>query len=132
MVQKVNKRESEMSNCRLPMVGTVLLAMLAAIVSVGNTSTANAQVSWKENALQAMRDEKSVFEAIFPDGSNNSFWASMRDDGTRRDGFAEYLCLVLFDSGMPKGSFLVIHIWDAAETSAGVMREIGRSECARN
>lgn len=106
----------------------VTVTALGLICGTGSTS---AQASWKENALQAVRDEKTVVEAIFPQGSNNSFWASMRDDGTRRDGFAEYICLVLHDSGMPKGSFLVIHIWNAAEMAKGNMREIGRSECAR-
>jgi hypothetical protein len=53
----------------------------------------------------------------------------MRDDGSRRDGFAEYLCLVLHEHGMPKGDLVVIHIWDAAALARNEMREIGKFDC---
>jgi hypothetical protein len=85
--------------------------------------------AWRQKAIKAVRSEKQVVEAMFPNNSNASFWASMRDNKTRRDGFAEYLCLVLNDSGMPKGEFVVITIWDAGSMARGVMREIGRHEC---
>jgi hypothetical protein len=55
----------------------------------------------------------------------------MRDDGSRRDGFADYLCLVLKDAGMPKDKFVVIRIWDAFSLAREEFKEIGRSECKK-
>lgn len=69
--------------------------------------------SWRLKAVDEVSKEKLVFEAMFPNNSTSSFWVSMRDDGSRRDGFAEYLCLVLKETGMPVGKFVTIRIWDA-------------------
>lgn len=53
----------------------------------------------KVAALSAIKKEKKVKEAIITDA--NVLYASVVDDGTRRDGYAEYLCQVLKDYGVP-------------------------------
>jgi hypothetical protein len=86
---------------------------------------------WHVAAAQAVAKETSVVEATFPNNSSSSFWVSVRDDGSRRDGFAEYVCLLLIEGGMPKGEFVVIRVWDAAKLAASDFRELGRFECSR-
>lgn len=108
-----------------------LVTAIAASCVAANAEDISTGDSWRETALRTVLDEPSVVEAMFPNDSRSSFWASMRDDGSRRDGFAEYLCLTLFDAGMPKGEFLVIRIWDAGAMARGDMEEIGRFECSR-
>ena len=118
---------------RLSLLVTRLrLPALAVAVSAG-CSAAVAQTaddSWRESAVQTVLEEPSVVEAMFPNDAPSSFWASVRDDGSRRDGLAEYLCLTLYDSGMPAGDFVVVRIWDAAAMAGGELREIGRFDCA--
>lgn len=112
-------------------------ALAGLTVAMIASETANAQApqvgtdAWRQKALKAVRAESKVVEAMFPNDARSSFWASVRDDGTRRDGYAEYLCLSLIESGMPKGSFIVIRVWDARAMAKSQMREIGRFDCKR-
>lgn len=85
---------------------------------------------WRETATELVRQEKTVMDAMFTQPI--SLWVSMIDDGSRRDGFASYLCMVLHDAGMQSGDFVVIKIWDAAAMVREEMIEIGRYECSKN
>lgn len=100
-----------------------IVAMMAAIL------IATASVPWMDKSLAALREEPKIVEVLFNQDSAQSIWISVVDDGTRRDGFAEYACVILHASGMPLGSFTVIHIYDAKSMAAGEMNEIGRYEC---
>lgn len=103
--------------------------IVAAAQLLAGSASAQVDNSWRERAVQVIADEPTVVEAMFPNDAPNSFWASMRDDGSRRDGFAEYLCLVMHQHGMPKGKLVVIRIWDAAAMAKSDMREIGKFNC---
>jgi hypothetical protein len=46
-----------------------------------------------EKALTEIRKEKKVIEAFLSDA--NVLYISVKDDGTRRDGYAEYICQVI-------------------------------------
>jgi len=96
-----------------------------------DSETAAVDEIWKLKALKEVRKEKSVVEAMFPENANSSFWVSMRDDGSRRDGFAEYICLVLKDNGMPSAEFIVIRVWDSNRLANDQLHEIGRNECQK-
>jgi len=87
---------------------------------------------WMEKAVGELRKEKKIVEVMFPNGLSTSLWISVRDDGSRRDGYAEYACLILIQSEMPMKKFTVIHIWDAAAMSRGEQKELGRYECQNN
>lgn len=100
----------------------ILTAMLLPAVAHG--------ADWKDTALTDLRGEPKIVEAMFTGAS--SLWVSVRDDGTNRDGFAEYVCNSLHFAGMPQGDFYVIHIWDAAKMASGENVELGRSECSKN
>jgi hypothetical protein len=112
-----------------------MLGFAAALLVSGGASAQAQKVgsdAWRQKAVKAVRAEPKVVEAMFPNDARNSFWASMRDDGTRRDGFAQYLCMSLFESGMPKGDFIVVRIWDARAMAQSQMREIGKFDCKRD
>lgn len=88
--------------------------------------------SWRDQAAILIQNEPSVVEAMFPNNARNSFWVSMRDDGSKRDGFAQYVCLELMSNGMQSGDFIVIKIWDAAKMVQGELSQIGRHNCKKN
>ncbi len=48
-------------------------------------------------ALEAIKTEPKVAEALITNA--NVLYVSVKDDGTRRDGYAEYLCQVLREYG---------------------------------
>lgn len=49
----------------------------------------------KKEALKAILSEPKVTDAVITDA--NVLYASVNDDGSRRDGYASYLCEVLSD-----------------------------------
>lgn len=85
--------------------------------------------SWMNAATESVLSDRVVVDAMFPNGASTSFWASVRDDGTRRDGYAQSICAALHQSGMPAGAFTVIHVWDAAAMARNELKELGRAEC---
>lgn len=102
--------------------------LVAALVAAAIAMPALAQ-DWREKAVPMVKGEKKVVDATFP--QPGSLWVSVRDDGSKRDGFASYLCLVLADAGMGAKDFVVIKVWDAASMARGEMKELGRNECSR-
>jgi hypothetical protein len=58
-----------------------------------STSQADYSVSGNEEALIEIRAEPKVREAIITEA--NVLYVSVDDDGTRRDGYASYLCEIL-------------------------------------
>lgn len=59
-------------------------------------------------AVNAIIEETKVVEALFPKYSTNSFWVSMFDDGSSRDGYAQYICLILREYGLPSNKLIVV------------------------
>lgn len=86
-----------------------------------------AYADWKDAALEEIRAEPQVVEAMFQNGGR-TLWVSMRDDGSPRDGYANYLCLVMSDAGLPAGNRVRIRIWDAA-VMRDELRQIGEGSC---
>jgi hypothetical protein len=105
-------------------------ATLAAVNASPAFTQSMGEADWKAQAVSLAKAEPQVVDAMFSGAS--SFWTSALDDGSRRDGFADYLCLVMHDAGMPSGDFYVIRVWDAAAMARDEMKEIGRAECARD
>ncbi len=84
---------------------------------------------WQTKSIAELEKEPGIVEVLFPNGASGSLWVSMRDDGSRRDGFAEYVCLKLHESGLPKRHAVMIHVYDAAAMARGHMNEIGSNIC---
>jgi hypothetical protein len=59
-----------------------------------NTSSTNTN---NEKALIEIRKEKKVKEAIITEAK--VLYISVADDGTKRDGYTEYLCQILKENG---------------------------------
>ena len=109
-----------------------MLRLIYALLSAGSISisiAAAASQPWMAEAVDNLKKEKKISEVLFANDSPTSLWISVKDDGSRRDGYAEYACLVLHQSGMPKGQFTVVHVWDAAAMARGEQEELGRYEC---
>ena len=92
------------------------------------TAPATSQENWRDEAVAYLlkEDAKTVVEAMFT--QDISLWISVRDDGSRRDGLAEYFCLVLQDF-MPADDMAIITIWDAAAMASDELKELGKSTC---
>lgn len=92
---------------------------------------AAADEPWWPQAIKTLLEgnKRTIVEAMFT--GTSSLWVSVRDDGSNRDGFAEYVCLEIMDAGMEVGDFYVIHIWDAAQMAREKLVELGRDECSK-
>lgn len=108
-----------------------LTMAVAAIAVLGSSAEAGQLKSWQQSTLELLGEEPKVVEAIWPNGMDGSLWVSMRDDGSNRDGFADYICLLLGDAGTPEGTRVIIHIRDATSMAREEMKEIGSSQCKR-
>jgi hypothetical protein len=77
-----------------------MLGLLAVVSQLGDTSPDKSPESIQttenassDQALTEIRKEPKVKEAIITDA--NVLYVSVEDDGTKRDGYAEYLCQIL-------------------------------------
>jgi len=73
---------------------------------------------WQIKALQLLKQEKKVLDAWWRMPSRNILFIAMRPDGTRKDGFAEYVCMLLADTGAPKGKLKIVEVHDPATFQA--------------
>lgn len=71
---------------------TILFVLLSITFSFAQ------KLGGKQAALNQIKKEKKVKEAIMTEA--NVLYAAVIDDGTRRDGYAEYLCSVLKEYGV--------------------------------
>jgi hypothetical protein len=83
---------------------------------------------WQDIALELVRNEARVLDAMW--SQSISFWVAMADNGSRRDGYAEYICFILADAGMPDGTFVSISIWDAATMNSNKLKKLGQANCS--
>lgn len=109
----------------------MLKRLLATFGLASMTCSALADEPWWPDAISLLLKEnkRTIVEAKFTGPA--SLWVSVRDDGSRRDGFAQYVCVEIMGAGMEPGDFYVVHIWDAAQLARGRMVELGRSECSK-
>lgn len=56
-----------------------------------------------------------------------SLWISVIDDGTRRDGYAQYACEVVRQKGIR--DYVVVHVWDAFAMMRNEFKELGKARC---
>lgn len=82
---------------------------------------------WRENAVKLAVEEPKIHEALW--SQDLSFWVSVVDDGTKRNGYAQYLCFVLNDAGRPKDEIIIITVWDRAAMAKNNLKELGKATC---
>ena len=60
-----------------------------------------------DKAMKEIKAEKKVLDASWGPYKGSSLYVAVENDGTKRDGYAQYLCMVLNDYNI-KG--VVIHV----------------------
>lgn len=102
------------------------LLMLSA-VSI-SASAANADdTGWRNKAVELAGQEPKVRDATW--SQDFSFWISVDDDGSSRDGYASYMCLVLGDAGKPEGEFVSVRVWDHRSMATNSPKQLGQASC---
>jgi len=76
-----------------------------------------------DGALAEVKAEKRVLSAAWNSKTTPSLLAGVKDDGTRRDGYAQYLCGVLADHGIKGG---VVRVLDEHSQD---WKELGKAWC---
>ena len=112
----------------------MMLACLLAVVLALPAAAAEKLQPWQEKALKLVKQEKKVLDAFWRMPSRNVLYVAMQPDGGRKDGFAEYLCMLLADAGAPKGQMKMVQIYDPATFRAyrektGSGRSMGMAAC---
>jgi len=75
----------------------VVAGLIARKESFTTASIPESSTAGNSLALIAVRNEPKVKEAIIT--NVNVLYASVLDDGTKRNGYAEYLCMLLKEKG---------------------------------
>lgn len=83
---------------------------------------------WRLKTSELLKQEKSVIDHTW--SQDISLWVGRKNDGTRHDGFAEYICLVMHNqAGKPRDQLVVVHILDYAQFMAGEHVRLGKKVC---
>ncbi|MFB2637723.1 hypothetical protein ACE02P_06760 [Shewanella bicestrii] len=105
------------------------VALCAAMFSF--TSQANeATYSQQHEAVQKLfqsNEEKTAKDAVWT--ARDVFKVGVINDGSRRDGYADYVCQVLYDYGF-KGKKVWVQVIDIVKlTRSGDWVKLGESHC---
>lgn len=102
-------------------------AILAAIALLTMVLPAQATDTWRDKAIALIKKEKKVQDAIW--SAPGSLWVAVADDGSTRDGYASYICLLTSDAGRPTGQSFVISIMDHRAMRRSEIRKLGTAVC---
>jgi hypothetical protein len=103
-----------------------LVAALSVVALQANAETYSAQ---HENVRKLFQsdEEKAAKDAVWT--CRDIFKVGVINDGSRRDGYADYVCLVLYDYGF-KGKKVWVQIIDIVElTRNGDWVKLGEAHC---
>ncbi len=79
-------------NSRKKIISLVIIQLIFLIIGCGDNVKPVDEPNNK-TALEEIKKEPKIKEAIITDA--NVLYVSVEDDGTKRDGYAEYLCGIL-------------------------------------
>lgn len=96
---------------------TLAAMMISAMVVAAPTQ------SQLDAALHEVNSEEIVFDASWQDIATPSLVARVFDKGTRRDGYAGYLCMILSEHGINGG---VVRVIDVVSKDR---KELGQAKC---
>lgn len=105
-------------------------ALIAGLIALTPTlAFAEAKLDkWQKSALQLVKKEKQVTEAKWRDPKENVLWVEVASDGSSRDGFAQYLCMVLMDAGAPENVLKTVWLYDKTGYVSG-QSALGMAAC---
>jgi len=118
-------------NYMKPGINLSILFLVLFLISCGDSTPAEKPQDNANNkkALEEIRKEKKITEAIITDA--NVLYVSVDDDGTKRDGYAQYLCGILTENAATTKWVKVVKVGSAKEPGAdnafGVL--LGESKC---
>lgn len=107
----------------------MIIALLVSIAFANQAFAAQKLKPWQAKALELIKKEKKVVKAKWRRPGANVLHVAMQSDGSRRDGFAQYLCMVLPDAGAPKGELKTIFIYDPAAYKSDSGSTMGLAAC---
>lgn len=95
--------------------------------SLASAATADQLTPWQEQAVVLALEEPKVLDATW--SQSISFWISVADDGSPRDAYASYICLLLNQAGKPQGELVSVTAWDAATAASNNPHQLGKANC---
>jgi hypothetical protein len=106
-----------------------MIKILCALVIVLTTTSVSfaANEAWRQKSISLIKNEPKVRDAIW--SAPGSLWVSVNDDGTRRDGYAEYIWLLTRDAGRPGNASFIVTIMDHKAMLQQSIRKLGTSPC---
>ncbi|MCP8938793.1 hypothetical protein NK718_09730 [Alsobacter sp. SYSU M60028] len=108
----------------------LLLGALAALLPATAQAGYAPREPWQKKTLAAIRREaKAVRAARFE--RRDKLVLLMVDDGGRRDGYVETICVVLSQAGIPDGFAVVVQVLDEHAARRGLALEMGRAICTK-
>jgi uncharacterized membrane protein affecting hemolysin expression len=99
----------------------ILLTFVAMMLS--NMAAAVPDQSQLDAALNEVQTEERVFDAAWDDTQGSSLTARVFDDGTQRNGYAGYLCMIISLHGITGGFVRVVDVVSKD------LRRLGHSVC---
>ena len=84
------------------------------------TATDNPVPDNYKAAMDEIRAENKVINAVWV--GDITLWVGVKDDGTRRDGYAQYICLLLHDHKINNVYIHIMEPWN-------VKKELGYFAC---
>lgn len=99
----------------------ILLALIA--VSISTMAVSAPTPSQLDRALHDVITEEMVFDAMWKDIAAPTMYVRIFNNGTRRDGYVGYLCMIIAESGINGGSVSLIDVVGNWE------KELGTSRC---
>ena len=103
------------------------VALAGFLAGVGLVSADDTKEEWRVAAEQLVINDGAPFMDAFS-STSLSFWVTVRDDGSSRDGLAEYVCLLIGDV-VPDGQSVIVTIWDGIAMATNEMVRLGRATC---
>lgn len=91
---------------------------LATLLSFAGVSAAQKTEPWQKKALQKVKSENAVLDPKWRMPETNVLWVAMAADGTRRDGLAQYFCMLLMMAG-PADEMKSVWIYDPSSYENG-------------
>lgn len=87
------------------------------------TALATPTQSQLDSAIAEVKSEEKVFDASWEDLSLPTLEARLFDDGSQRNGYAGYLCMILSEHGINGG---VVRVIDVVSQNR---RVLGKARC---
>ena len=109
----------------------IIFALLIAVTFAAQANSEELK-PWQAKALNMVKAEKKVMDARWKSPGANMLHVSMKSDGSSRNGFAQYLCMLFKDAGGPD-DLKSVYIYDPATYEAykngGSGSDMGLAAC---